>query len=46
MPKLHVRVLRQRPETPARYDHFDVDEECLAWGAALQAINALAILER
>ncbi len=31
---------------PVHNDHFDVDEECLAWGAALQAINALAILER
>jgi len=30
---------------PVHNDHFDVDEECLAWGAALQALNALAILE-
>lgn len=25
MPKLHVRVQRQRPDTAARYDHFDVE---------------------
>ena len=31
---------------PVHNDHFDVDEECLAWGAALQALNALAVLER
>jgi amidohydrolase len=31
---------------PVHNDRFDVDEECLAYGAALQALNALAILER
>jgi amidohydrolase len=31
---------------PVHNDRFDVDEECLAWGAALQAMNALAILDR
>jgi amidohydrolase len=30
---------------PVHNDRFDVDEECLAYGAALQALNALAILE-
>ncbi len=30
---------------PVHNDRFDVDEECLAYGAALQAMNALAILE-
>ncbi len=30
---------------PVHNDRFDVDEECLASGAALQALNALAILE-
>ncbi|MGE0640446.1 MAG: M20 family metallopeptidase [Thermoanaerobaculia bacterium] len=31
---------------PVHNDRFDVDEECLAWGATLQAMNALAVLER
>jgi amidohydrolase len=31
---------------PVHNDRFDVDEECLAYGAALQALNALAVLER
>ena len=31
---------------PVHNDHFDVDEECLAFGAALQALNALAVLAR
>jgi metal-dependent amidase/aminoacylase/carboxypeptidase family protein len=30
---------------PVHNDHFDVDEECLAYGAALQALNALTVLE-
>ena len=30
---------------PVHNDRFDVDEECLAYGAALQALNALAILD-
>lgn len=30
---------------PVHNDRFDVDEECLAYGAALQALNALAVLE-
>lgn len=30
---------------PVHNDRFDVDEQCLAYGAALQALNALAILE-
>ena len=30
---------------PVHNDRFDVDEECLVYGAALQALNALAILE-
>jgi len=31
---------------PVHNDRFDVDEECLAYGAAMQALNALAILDR
>jgi metal-dependent amidase/aminoacylase/carboxypeptidase family protein len=31
---------------PVHNDRFDVDEECLAYGAALQALNALAVLAR
>jgi amidohydrolase len=31
---------------PVHNDRFDVDEECLAYGAALQALNALAVLRR
>jgi metal-dependent amidase/aminoacylase/carboxypeptidase family protein len=31
---------------PLHHELFDVDEECLAVGAALQALNALAALER
>jgi len=31
---------------PVHNDHFDLDEEALAYGAALQALNALAILDR
>jgi len=31
---------------PVHNELFDVDEECLAYGAALQALNALAILNR
>lgn len=30
---------------PVHNDHFDVDEECLAYGATLQAMNALAVLD-
>ena len=30
---------------PPHNERFDVDEECLAYGAALQALNALAVLE-
>lgn len=30
---------------PVHNDRFDVDEDCLAYGAALQALAALAILE-
>jgi metal-dependent amidase/aminoacylase/carboxypeptidase family protein len=30
---------------PVHNDRFDVDEECLAWGATLQALNALTVLE-
>lgn len=30
---------------PPHNERFDVDEECLAYGAALQALNALTVLE-
>jgi amidohydrolase len=29
---------------PIHHERFDVDEECMAYGAALQAMNALAVL--
>jgi hypothetical protein len=31
---------------PLHSNRFDVDEECLAYGAAMQALNAMAVLGR
>ena len=35
---------RRASSIPIHHERFDVDEECLAYGAALQALNALAVL--
>jgi metal-dependent amidase/aminoacylase/carboxypeptidase family protein len=29
---------------PVHHEQFDVDEDCMAYGAALQVLNALAVL--